>query len=201
MLIAYATSITLLPALITVLNPQGEPEEIGYRVLAPVDRFLETHRVPVIVGTLAVALLGSPLLYYLTFDFDPIHLRSPKRSRFRLCSTRRRPRVGVNSSTCILPSLDEAEAVAEKLRKLPEVLQASTLSDFVPRDQDKKLAIDPGSAAAAWDSRCSRRHRASRRPMPKMLPRSMAWPTSSTRSPATAAGPGADAAKRLAAMR
>ena len=30
MLIAYATSITLLPALITLLNPEGESEQIGY---------------------------------------------------------------------------------------------------------------------------------------------------------------------------
>ena len=76
MLVAYATSITLLPALITVLNPPGEPEEVGYQALAPVDNFLQTYRVPVIVTTLAVAVLGAPLLYFLTFDFDPIHLRS-----------------------------------------------------------------------------------------------------------------------------
>ncbi len=59
MLVAYATSITLLPALITVLNPPGEAHPVGYPALAPVDRFLETYRVPVIVGTVAVALLGS----------------------------------------------------------------------------------------------------------------------------------------------
>ena len=76
MLIAYATSITLLPALLTVMQPPGEPEPIGYHVLAPVDRFLQKFRVPVIVGTVAVAVAGSPLLYFLTFDFDPIHLRS-----------------------------------------------------------------------------------------------------------------------------
>src|SRR6187401_2477722 len=98
MLIAYATSITLLPALITLLNPEGEPEEIGYRVLAPVDRFLETHRIPVIVGTLAVALLGSPLLYYLTFDFDPIHLRSTKtESISTLLELGGAPRAGVTA--------------------------------------------------------------------------------------------------------
>ena len=32
MLIAFATSITLLPALIRVLNPPGEPEALGYHV-------------------------------------------------------------------------------------------------------------------------------------------------------------------------
>ena len=142
MLIAYATSITLLPALITVLNPTGEPEEIGYRALAPVDRFLETYRVPVIVGTLAVAVLGSPLLYYLTFDFDPIHLRSPEtESISTLLDLGGDPRVGINSVNVVTPSVDEAAAAAEKLQKLPEVLQVSTLLGFVPQEQDKKLAL------------------------------------------------------------
>ena len=141
MLIAFATSITLLPALITLLKPEGEPEEIGYRVLAPVDRFLETHRIPVIVGTLAVAVLGSPLLYYLTFDFDPVHLRSPQtESISTLLELGGDPRAGVNSVNIIFPSLDEATAAAEKLQKFPEVSQVSTLLDFVPQDQEKKLA-------------------------------------------------------------
>ncbi len=48
MLIAYITSITLLPALLTLLDPPGESEPIGYRSLAPVDNFLQKHRVPVI---------------------------------------------------------------------------------------------------------------------------------------------------------
>ena len=86
MLIAYATSITLLPALIALFKPRGEPESIGYRALAPVDRFLQDYRVPVIAGTVGIAVLGLPLLYFLTFDFDPIHLRSPKTNRFPRCS-------------------------------------------------------------------------------------------------------------------
>ena len=44
MLIAYVTSITLLPAMLTILNPPGEPDPVGYRALAPVDRFLQEHR-------------------------------------------------------------------------------------------------------------------------------------------------------------
>jgi uncharacterized protein len=141
MLVAYATSITLLPALITVLNPPGEPEEVGYRALAPVDNFLQTYRVPVIVTTLAVAVLGAPLLYFLTFDFDPIHLRSPQtESISTLLDLGNDPRVGINSANIITPSLDDASAAADQLRKLPQVLQATTLLSFVPQDQDKKLA-------------------------------------------------------------
>ena len=141
MLVAYATSITLLPALITVLNPPGEPEEVGYHALAPVDNFLQVYRVPVIVTTLAVAVLGAPLLYFLTFDFDPIHLRSTEtESISTLLDLGNDPRVGINSVNVITPSLSDASAAADQLRKLPEVLQATTLLSFVPQDQDKKLA-------------------------------------------------------------
>jgi len=141
MLIAYATSITLLPALITVLNPPGEPEPIGYRALAPVDRFLQTYRYPVIGGTVAVAVLGLPLLYFLHFDFDPIHLRNPKtESISTLLDVQNSPGVGFHSVDLVLPSLDKASTAAEGLRKMPEVSEARTLLSFVPPDQDKKLA-------------------------------------------------------------
>ena len=45
MLIAFATSVTLLPALLSVLKPPSEPEQLGYSALAPVDSFLERHRI------------------------------------------------------------------------------------------------------------------------------------------------------------
>ena len=142
MLIAYVTSITLLPALITVLNPTGEAEPIGYAALAPIDRFLQVHRVPVIVGTLAVAVLGAPLLYYLTFDFDPIHLRSPKtESISTLLALGGDPQAGSNSVNIITASLNEAASAADKLRTLPQVLEVKTLLSFVPQDQDKKLGL------------------------------------------------------------
>jgi hopanoid biosynthesis associated RND transporter like protein HpnN len=142
MLIAYVTSITLLPALITVLNPTGEAEPIGYSALAPIDRFLQVHRVPVIVGTLAVAVLGAPLLYYLTFDFDPIHLRSPKtESISTLLALGGDPQAGSNSVNIITASLNEAASAVDKLRTLPQVLEVKTLLSFVPQDQDKKLGL------------------------------------------------------------
>jgi hopanoid biosynthesis associated RND transporter like protein HpnN len=141
MLVAYATSITLLPALITVLNPAGEPEAVGYHALAPVDNFLQTYRVPVIVTTLAIAVLGAPLLYFLTFDFDPIHLRSTEtESISTLLDLGNDPRVGISSVNMATPSLADASAAADRLRKLPQVLQVTTLLSFVPQDQDKKLA-------------------------------------------------------------
>ncbi len=123
MLLAYVTSITVLPALLTILHPPGEAEPIGYGVLAPVDRFLERHRIPVIAGTLLVALGGSPLLYYLTFDFNPINLRSPAvESVATFLDLRTDPTLGANAINVVLPnSSSDVAKVAERLRKIPEV--------------------------------------------------------------------------------
>jgi hypothetical protein len=131
-----------LPALIALFNPSGEPEPIGYRALAPVDRFLQNYRYPVIIGTVGIAVLGLPLLYFLTFDFDPIHLRSPKtESISTLLDLGGDPQVGINSINVVMPSLDKAMSVSDQLRKLPQVLRAITLSSFIPADQDKKLEL------------------------------------------------------------
>ena len=78
MIIAFLVSITLLPALLRLFNPSGEKEPLGYASLAPVDSFMERHRIPIIVGTAVISLGGLPLLYYLQFDFNPMNLRSPK---------------------------------------------------------------------------------------------------------------------------
>ena len=59
-------------------SARREMEPVGYAFLAPVDHFLEKHRVVIIVGTLLVAVAGLPLLYFLKFDFNPINLRNPK---------------------------------------------------------------------------------------------------------------------------
>ena len=142
MLIAYASSITFLPALLAVMNPPGEPYPVGYRALAPVDRFLQAYRVPVIVGTVVVAVLASPLLYFLTFDFDPIHLRNPDSEAVStLRDLANDPQAGINSVNVVMPSLGQANAAAQRLAKLPETLSTTTLQSLVPQDQQKKLAM------------------------------------------------------------
>ena len=55
MIIAFITSVTLLPALISLLRPPGEPHPLGFAWLAPVDRFMERHRIAIVVLTLLVA--------------------------------------------------------------------------------------------------------------------------------------------------
>jgi uncharacterized protein len=142
MLIAFATSITLLPALLSVLEPPSEPHPLGYAKLAPVDRFLAQHRTPILIVTALVVVAGLPLLYWLRFDFNPINLRSPTTEAVSTyLALKNDPDSGANDIQILEPSLEEADRVAAKLRDLPEVARALTLSSFIPADQDKKLPL------------------------------------------------------------
>jgi uncharacterized protein len=147
MLIAFATSITLLPALMSVLKPPSEPEQLGYAALAPVDRFLERHRMAILVVTAVVVVAGLPLLYWLRFDFNPINLRSPKTEAVStFLSLKNDPDNGFNDIQVLEPSLEAADRLAAKLRTLPEVARAVTLSSFIPADQQQKLPLIQNAA-------------------------------------------------------
>src|SRR5205807_2212089 len=132
---------TVLPALLKLLNPPGESDPVGYAFLAPVDHFLEKHRVIIIVGTLLVALAGLPLLYFLQFDFNPINLRNPRvESIATFLDLRRDPITGANAISVMAPDLAATRPIEERVSKVPEVSQVRTLNYFVPPEQDKKLA-------------------------------------------------------------
>lgn len=148
MVIAFLAAITVLPALLSLLNPPGEAEPLGFAFLAPVDDFLERHRVGVVVATLGVAVLGLPLLYFLHFDFNPINLRSPKvESIATYLDLRKDPNTGTNAVEVLTPSVAAATEAAKHLAKLPEVSRTLSLDTFVPDDQPAKLALI-GKAAA-----------------------------------------------------
>ena len=141
MLIAFACSITLVPAMLMVLNPAGEAAAVGFKGLAPLDDFLQRHRMAVIFGTILVVLAGAPLLWHLPFDFNPIDLQNPNSPSV---VTYRRlqadPQTGGNDAEVLAPSLEQADTIAKHLSTIPEVSRVLTLSSFVPSDQEQKIA-------------------------------------------------------------
>jgi hopanoid biosynthesis associated RND transporter like protein HpnN len=141
MLIAFFCSITLVPAMIAALNPPGEPESIGFKSLAPLDHFLQRHRIAVIAGTLLVVLAGTPLLAHLRFDFNPIDLQNPDSASVKLYrELQREPQTSGNDAELLAASLGDADSKARTLASLPEVSRVLTLSSFIPADQDQKIA-------------------------------------------------------------
>jgi len=141
MIVAFLTSITLIPALLTVLRPPGEPKEMGFKSLAPVDRFMERYRIPVIIGTGLAVAAGLPLLYWLQFDFNPLNLRSTNvESVATFLELRSDPAIGASSIFVLAPNQEAAKADVEKLSKLPEVSSVKFIENFIPDDQPPKLA-------------------------------------------------------------
>jgi hopanoid biosynthesis associated RND transporter like protein HpnN len=142
MLIAFLSSITVLPAILRLINPPGESEPVGYAFLAPVDHFLERHRVAIVVCTLLVVVAGLPLLYFMKFDFNPMNLRNPKaESIATFLDLRKDPNTGANAINVLTHSEAEAKQIEAKLEKLPEVLRVQSLDSFVPEDQPAKLKL------------------------------------------------------------
>ncbi len=141
MLIAFLTSITVLPALLMLLRPPPEPEGIGYRGLAPMDRFMARHRVPILMFAAIAVISGLPLFRYLSFDFNPLNLRSARvESVATLLELMQDPATTPTAIDVLAPSLDDADALAQRLDRLPEVSSTLTLKSFVPDKQDEKLA-------------------------------------------------------------
>ncbi len=147
MFVVYLTSMTLLPALIKVLAPPGEAHSPGFPMLAPWDDFLDQHRKPVLIGTLVVVIGALPLLFNLRFDFNPLHLKDPHtESMATLTALKDSPEAAVNDVAVLAPNLADADRIAEKLRKLPQVENATTLSSLIPADQPKKLELIKAAA-------------------------------------------------------
>jgi uncharacterized protein len=198
MIIAFIISVTLLPALLALMSPGGEKEPLGYASLAPVDRFMERHRIAIIIGTAVVSLGGLPLLYFLQFDFNPMNLRSPRvESIATYLDLRRDPNSGSNSVHVLSPSLAEAQQVADRLVPLPEVDRVLTLNTLIPSDQDQKLTLigqtgktlEPAFRAPPRPAASDAENVAALNRGTDML----------TRAAGTQNGPGAEAAKRLGA--
>src|SRR4029078_3785679 len=142
MMIAFITSITVLPAMLKLLNPPGESDTVGYAFLAPVDEFLEKHRVIIIVGTLLVVVAGLPLLYFLKFDFNPINLRNPNaESIATFLDLRKDHNTGANAINVLTNSEADAKKIEARLEKVPEVLRVMSLDSFVPDNQPAKLKL------------------------------------------------------------
>ena len=84
-----------------MLNPPAEAAPMRLAALAPVDRFLERHRLPVVALTIGAVVLGAPLLYWLRFDFNPLHLQSPKAEAVAtFLELRKDPQTGATRSSC-----------------------------------------------------------------------------------------------------
>jgi len=141
MIVALACSVTLLPALVMLLRPAAPRAEVGFRALAPVERWLDRRRHWVLWAFGLSMLVSIAALPWVVFDFNPLHLRDPQAPAMRtLADLTRDPDRTPNTIDVLAPNPATAARLTRRLEALPEVKQVVSLDSFVPSDQPAKLA-------------------------------------------------------------
>lgn len=142
MLIAFACTMTVLPAAIALCRPRGEGTEVGYTWAAPLDAGIVRHRLAVAAGFAGLAVLGAVLVPFLRFDADPLTTKNQSTEAVRtLRALIDAPQGSPYSIDIMVPDAAAAAALAAKLRVLPLVAEVISLNSFVPEDQTEKLAL------------------------------------------------------------
>ena len=144
MIIALFANFTVLPAIMAIVTPRlrhALPPR-ALRQQHAVGSFIVRHARAVIVGAGILAVGAAALVPRARFDFDPIDLKNPKsESVATLHDLMKSGQSGAYDMDILAPNLPAARNLAKRLEKLPEVKDATTIDDYVPKDQDAKLAI------------------------------------------------------------
>jgi hopanoid biosynthesis associated RND transporter like protein HpnN len=142
MAVAFVLAVTLLPALLALLQPPPGRMEVGFVRLAPIEGFLGRHRRVVLSLGFVAAIAAVAALPLLRFDFNPLHLKSPQvESVATLADLAADPDWTPNTINVMAPSATAAGPIEQRLAALPEVSRVLTLASFVPQGQAEKLAL------------------------------------------------------------
>ncbi len=142
MLIAFACTMTVLPALITLFQPSDGTTEVGVAWLATLDRPVVRRRRLVLGVFVLLALAGLLWLPLLTFDGDPLDTKNQTTEAVRtLHDLIEDPVANPYTIDILAPSTADAAALAIRLRRLSLVDSVITANSFVPADQAAKLPL------------------------------------------------------------
>ena len=142
-LLSLAASLSILPALLLWRDrkgdvPVGKMLKFGYG--GSLDRTITSHPYIILTFAAVVSFFAWGEAKKVTFDHNLLHIQNPKMESVKL--TRELLDTGKGSviyGVIVANSVQEADTLAEQLRKLPTVSKVRTLGDLVPRDQKKRM--------------------------------------------------------------
>jgi hopanoid biosynthesis associated RND transporter like protein HpnN len=145
MFISLFFTFTLMPALMTIGLGRGAPRAARVRAMKTklMPRLPDIgHPRAVMTAAIVLGAAGVLLLGKIRFEGNPLEARDPSAESVQtfeelISSGGRSPW----TVSVIMPDLASAQAIAKKMRALYEVDEAVSLKDYVPDDQDEKLAI------------------------------------------------------------
>jgi hopanoid biosynthesis associated RND transporter like protein HpnN len=142
MVVALATSLSIVPAYISLRPPRKSNARRQRAVGAGLERVLNRRARSILWGALALGVLAAATLPFARFDDSPLDLRDPTTEGVStLFDLLRDARFDPFRAAVLARNATEAEAIAAKLRALPEVSRVETVADLVPDRQDEKLAM------------------------------------------------------------
>jgi len=141
MFIALFANMTVLPALLTMFPP-SPAHRSDYAKDQGVLVSLLQHRRAILWTTAPLVVIAIGVLPLLRFDFNPLHLRDPSTEGVATFQELLAdPDTSPYVIQVVVPNNSEAASISADLARLPEVDRVLVLQDFVPSDQDEKLAI------------------------------------------------------------
>lgn len=145
MFISLGLSLSLLPALIKLLAP--DPGKLAWQpttggALSRVLAWPYTHARPIWIVTLVLTIGSLLLVPHARFDSDPLKLRDPNSEALKTFrELLQDPNIPTLTLSALVPDAATALALEQKLSGLPLVSRVLALPNFVPTQQDQKLAI------------------------------------------------------------
>jgi uncharacterized protein len=142
--IAYLLTVTLLPALITLMPPGPEARPAGFQFAKHFNHWLIMNRKTVLVLAAIVTALALFALPWLRFEFDPLKLKDQKSESVQtLGELIDDPLSAPYTMSVLVKTASEARAKAAQFETLPTVDKALSLFDLVPGDQENsRLQLD-----------------------------------------------------------
>ncbi len=148
MLIAFACTVTVLPALLLLFEPRAGAGEVGLRWLRPLDVPLARFRKPILLTCAMLAIAGAASLPRLVFNSDPLDTKDPTTEAVRtLHALMDDPVANPYTMEALEASVADAASLAGRLQGLPLVDSVLTLRSFVPEDQAEKLPLIADAAS------------------------------------------------------
>ncbi len=146
MLINLIVNITLLPALLTLFPLKREnvrETRISRSAFArKISEFPLVHHRWLLACAALTGLVTAAVLPRLSFDYNPLNLFNQSSEAVVTAQELfRDPETSPWTISVLANGAEEARKTAERLKKLKEVKAAVTIDDFVPENQEEKLAV------------------------------------------------------------
>ena len=138
MLVALVVTFTLLPALMSVMRPQPSQKAVRNVGIAP---FISRYYRTVLVLTVLVSAAALYLSLGVQIDTNPLNLQNPNTEPVETYrDLAKNPETSPYALNVLAPNIEAAREMVPRLEALQGVAGVRWIGNFIPEDQEAKLA-------------------------------------------------------------